>query len=205
VAVVLDNGSPDLENSLNSLIGQVDEVVLVPGPKTDVSKLNAVTITVTITRPVKGILNARLHGLKTALDKGADVILSCDSDTIYHHKYAEEAVECLKSESLVSLVRAGTIIPKKRSMMGDLEVSIFYNFLKLPYDHVLAMKSNIAYRLIKTAEFNYWREDIFSYIIKRAIPYKICRKMIAYVEVPTYHFKNAFDFFKVVESLKSLV
>jgi len=199
-AVVLDNGHPDLEKCLDSLWNQTVpvDIIVVAGPNTDVELAQQYG---KVTRPIKGYLNARIHGFRKA---SSEVILSCDSDTIYHPEYAEAALECLKN---AGLVRAGTVIPKKETPLGKVEILIFYKLLRLPYDHVLAMRKSVADYLVKTVEFKYGREDIFTYVIKRAIPYKLCENMIAFVDVPTYHFRKLVDgdYTTVVEALSSLL
>jgi len=203
VAVVLDNGDPDLEQCLNSLANQTVEtdIIVVAGPKTDWGIAREYG---EVHGPIRGFLNARLFGLNKAVKRGADVILSCDSDTIYHYEYAESAAECLNA-SLV--VRAGTIIPKKDTALGRIEVAIFYKLLRMPYDHILAFRPEAVRALEKTAEFRYHREDVFTYLLLRAFPYTLCDNMIAYVDVPTFHFERLLrgDFGTVVDAVGSIL
>jgi len=185
-AVVLDNGDPDFERCLQSLHDQTIEVdvLVVAGPKTDISLAREYG---TVIGPIKGFLNARLCGLSRAVKEGAAVVLSCDSDTVYHHEYAEAAYECLQK---YPVALAGTVIPKKDSVQGRLEIELIYKLLRFPYEHILALSDVAVNAISRTVEFRYSREDISMYLLLRAIPYTVCKNMIAWVDVPTYHFKK---------------
>ncbi len=200
VAVVLDNGDENLEKCLESLSEQTlqPDIIVVGGDRTKEATEYEVV------KPVRGFLNARLFGLNKAKKAGADIILSCDSDTIYHHEYCEAAAEGLRDNVLV---RAGTIIPKEESPLGNAEVLLFYKLLRLPYDHILAMRKEVVDVLKEQADFTYPREDIFTYVLRAAIPYKIEDRMIAYVDVPTHHFRKIVggDITVLIDAFNSLM
>ncbi len=86
--VCVDNGEPNLEWSIKSLRDQTvrANIVIAAGPKTDVEL--AKSLADYVVGPISGIGRARVTAI---LKYGDDVIVSCDSDTIYDPRYIEYA------------------------------------------------------------------------------------------------------------------
>ena len=84
-----------------------DEIVVAPGPRSNTSDLELLRrIGVRVLEPVDGIGRARVMAI---LSTGADIVVSCDSDSIYDEHYVEEAVKSL--ETGYKAVKAGHIEP----------------------------------------------------------------------------------------------
>jgi glycosyltransferase involved in cell wall biosynthesis len=132
--VVVDNGDPHLSSTVQSLLRQsrkCDEIVLAPGPKTGQATIEDMkALGVRVLDPVEGIGKARV---KAILSTDADIIVSCDSDTLYYESYVEEAVKTLMKG--YRAVKAGTVEPHKWSLGALLELPIA---TLLPYEFGLA-------------------------------------------------------------------
>jgi len=130
--VVVDNGEPQLEACLNSLRDQTvkTRIVVVGGPETDYEL--AKSLADEVYGPIKGIGNARVHGV---LKADSEFILSCDGDTIYYPDYAEQAMNALVEHDFI---KAGTVYPQRKTPLGDLEIKVSYPII--PYEHILAFR-----------------------------------------------------------------
>jgi len=121
--IVVDNGDPHLLNTVQSLLRQTrkcDEIVIAPGPKTDPTILETLkSLGIKALDPVEGIGKARV---KAVLSTDADIIVSCDSDTLYDERYVEEAVKTLVKG--YKAVKAGTVEPHKWSLGALLELPL---------------------------------------------------------------------------------
>jgi len=94
-AVCVDNGEPTLEQCIQSLRNQTVKVrvVVATGPKTNMEL--AKSLADAVIGPFDKIGVARVTAI---LKHGDDVIVSCDSDSIYDPHYVEYALEDLKNE-----------------------------------------------------------------------------------------------------------
>jgi glycosyltransferase involved in cell wall biosynthesis len=121
--IVVDNGDPHLLNTVQSLLRQTwkcDEIVVAPGPKTDPTILETLkNLGIKVLDPVEGIGKARV---KAVLSTDADIIVSCDSDTLYDESYVEEAVKTLVKG--YKAVKAGTVEPYKWSLGALFELPL---------------------------------------------------------------------------------
>ena len=132
VAVVCDNGEPNLANCIASLRRQTVSVrvVMASGPKTDLSL--AGRLADKVYPPISGIGRARVNAI---LKEDVDYIISCDSDCIYDERYIQYAIEDL--ERGAKAVKAGVILPLDPSPLGLLESMISP---LIPYEFALAFK-----------------------------------------------------------------
>jgi hypothetical protein len=97
-----------------------DEIVVAPGPRSNTSDLELLRrIGVRVLEPVDGIGRARVMAI---LSTGADIVVSCDSDSIYDEHYVEEAVKSL--ETGYKAVKAGHIEPIEWSTGAVLELPL---------------------------------------------------------------------------------
>ena len=97
-----------------------DEIVVAPGPRSSPSDLELLRrIGVRVLEPVDGIGRARVRAI---LSTGADIIISCDSDSIYDERYVEEAVKSL--EMGYKAVKAGHVEPIEWSAGAVLELPL---------------------------------------------------------------------------------
>ena len=195
--VLLDNGHPNLEKSLESLINQTVRVPItfVGGPKTNYEVAESLLSDKDkIIRNVKGIWNARVIGIcKT----NAKNIISCDSDTVYFPDYVENAIKALNK---YYWIKAGTLILKKKAdNVIDRVRQIFeVNFMSLSFnplvhDHTLAFRRESFLKLLRYNRYNplKWilmdRCDTSSVVIWNLVPVKKVKEMKAIVEYPTYY------------------
>jgi glycosyltransferase involved in cell wall biosynthesis len=110
-AVMLDNGEPTLARSVESVARQtagVDEIILVTGPKTDWRAVEELSYKyqLRVIGPVGRIGYGRYLGI---LKASGDVVMSCDSDTIYSEDYLEHALGDINRG--FQLVKAGVVYP----------------------------------------------------------------------------------------------
>jgi glycosyltransferase involved in cell wall biosynthesis len=188
-AVVVDNGDRDIFSCIESLLNQtlkLSEIVVVPGPRTPtetVEKLKRIGIKVL--EPVKGIGRARIRGIE---ETKADIVLSCDSDSEYDKRYAEEAVKTLKQH--FKAVKAGTVIPKKWSFWALLELPLA---TILPYEFGLAfwrndLLSTSAPRVAQEVENPLW--DIGPVVAREMMPVAVNPRMVVKTRLPTHAVKH---------------
>jgi len=178
VCVVVDNGDPQLEMSLKSLRDQTikTHIIVVGGPKTDYEL--AKSLADEVYGPIKGIGKARVYGVLRA---DSEFILSCDSDTIYYPDYAEHAMNTLIEHDFV---KAGTVYPQRKSVLGDLEIMVSYPII--PYEHILAFrKSAFIVNGLHIFDYKHPRWDIGVPIMVKMIPVARISEMKAIVNVPT--------------------
>jgi glycosyltransferase involved in cell wall biosynthesis len=130
VAIVVDNGEPFLEKSVESLRNQTTPVsiLIAPGPDTDMEL--AKSLGDLVLKPTSGPGRARVQGILQA--DSDSIILSCDSDSWYYPWYAEEAEKWLK---VFPAVKSGWVEPLEPSTLGWLEAGLC-NIL--PYEFGLA-------------------------------------------------------------------
>ena len=176
--IVVDNGEPQLEASLKSLRDQTvkTHIIVVGGPKTDYEL--AKSLADEVYGPIKGIGKARVYGV---LKADSEFILSCDSDTVYFPDYAEQATYALIEHDFV---KAGTVYPRRKTPLGDLEIAISYPII--PYEHILAFrKSAFIVNDLHTFDYKHPRWDIGVPIVAKLIPVARISEMKAVVNVPT--------------------
>jgi hypothetical protein len=163
-----------------------DEIVVAPGPRSSPSDLELLRrIGVRVLEPVDGIGRARVRAI---LSTGADIIISCDSDSIYDEHYVEEAVKTL--ESGFKAVKAGHIEPLKWSIGAALELPLA---TILPYEFGLAfwrkdfMKTR-AVSLAQEIDNRLW--DIGPVIAVEMQPILVNPRMRVKTRLPTYAVKS---------------
>ena len=122
-AIVVDNGDALLKESLRSLRNQVDEIIVAPGPKTDLGLAN--DLADRLMNPVRGIGLARVRAIQEA--KG-DRVLSCDSDTVYHDGYSECAEQDL---GIFRAVKAGRAYPYEWDPISAVESAIYLSLIHI--------------------------------------------------------------------------
>jgi len=179
-AVLVDNGEPTLLQAILSLRNQTVpvEIVLCPGPNTDVSRVRGLVDKVC--EPKKGIGRARVEGI---LEASSCYIICADSDCIYDSRYAEFAVRNLESGAKV--VKAGTILPLKWDPLAVLESA---TSILIPYEFALAfnrcevLKIGLVEEADKHKDDPRW--DIGPFILMHFIP-AIDHRMIVYTRFPT--------------------
>jgi glycosyltransferase involved in cell wall biosynthesis len=179
-AVLVDNGEPNLLQCILSLRSQTIpvEIVLCPGPKTDVSKVAGLVDKVC--EPKAGIGRARVEGI---LEASSCNIICADSDCVYDSRYAELAVRNLESGAKV--VKAGTILPLKWEPLAAIESAAS---LLIPYEFALAFNrcEVLKVGLVEEADRNGGdpRWDIGPFMLMRFIP-AIDHRMIVYTRFPS--------------------
>jgi glycosyltransferase involved in cell wall biosynthesis len=172
--VCVDNGEPNLEWSIKSLRDQTvsANIVIAAGPKTNIEL--AKSLADYVVGPISGIGRARVTAI---LKYGDDVIVSCDSDTIYDPRYIEYALNDLV---YTNSVRAGTIYPLNPSVEGWFE-ALMTPFI--PYEYALAFKKQyLLSRLPRNWESLGSRWDIGWLLL----PYAIDTRMRLWTRLPTY-------------------
>jgi len=184
VAVVVDNGEPLLERCLQSLSNQSINVriVVAPGPRTDLRV--AEEYADRVLEPVDGIGRARVNAILSVQD---EYILSCDSDTIYHPRYAEVAVNALQ---LFPAVRAGTVLPHEgeETWLGLIEGLL--STKAFCYEFALAFRrSDFLQAGIHLEDYSSPRADIGAYVCSRLMPPPI-PTMVCRTRLPTYYAKR---------------
>jgi len=189
--VCVDNGEPNLEWSVKSLRDQTvgANIVIAAGPKTNIEL--AKSLADYVVGPISGIGRARVTAILkygpisgigrarvTAILKyGDDVIVSCDSDTIYDPHYIEYALNDLRFNNAV---RAGTIYPLNPSIEGWVE-ALLTPFI--PYEYALVFKKQyLISRLPSNWESLGGRCDIGWSLL----PYAIDTRMRLWTRLPTY-------------------
>jgi glycosyltransferase involved in cell wall biosynthesis len=109
--VLVDNGEQLLERSVASIRSQTarpHEVIIAPGPRTDLDL--ARRLADTVLEPCDSIGYARYLGLLRA---SGDVVMLADSDTIYGENYLRYALEDISRG--YQLAKAGTVYPVEPS------------------------------------------------------------------------------------------
>ena len=101
--------NPDIElfkKSVESVIGQVDKIVIVdntPGKCEKLENLKTLpNIEVIYLGDNYGIAYAQNVGIKKALENNADYILLSDQDTVYPPDFVEKMLECFKEEKVAA-------------------------------------------------------------------------------------------------------
>ncbi len=192
-AVLIDNGSKYLEKSLESLVDQTvrPKIVFVGGSRTNYEIVESILSEKDkIIRNVNGIWNARLIGILKSNEK---YILSCDSDTIYHPEYVENAEKSLQKYYWII---AGKIKPLENKLSGKIEIIFFYNLFRLPYAHRLGFRKSSFQKLISISKNKITRKiigdrfDVDFLVSLNIVPVKKINEMICYVSVPTYYFRK---------------
>jgi len=180
---VIDNGEPSLAECIKSLDSQSqppDEVIVCPGPRSDLDLIESLGIKAI--EPNAGIGIARVKGILAA---NGDIIISCDSDTIYDKHYIEYAVEDLKK---AKVVKAGVIQPRNPDPLGALESSLS---LLIPYEFALAFKKTDFMRSgAHLEDYSNPRRDIGYPLLKRFFPFHVDFGMECYSRLPTYGVKQ---------------
>lgn len=163
-----------------------DEIIVAPGPRSDRGALEKLRgIGVKVAEAVDRIGLARV---RAALSTDADIVVSCDSDSIYDEHYVEEAVKTL--ESGFKAVKAGHIEPLKWSIGAALELPLA---TILPYEFGLAfwrkdfMKTR-AVRLAQEIDNRMW--DIGPVIAVEMQPIAINPRMKVKTRLPTHAVKS---------------
>jgi glycosyltransferase involved in cell wall biosynthesis len=190
--IVVDNGDPHLLNTVQSLLRQTrrcDEIVVAPGPKTGAEVLEQLKrLGAKVLDPVEGIGKARV---KAILSTDADIIVSCDSDTLYHERYVEEAVKTLVKG--YKAVKAGAVEPHKWSLGALLELPLA---TLLPYEFGLAfwrtefLKTS-AVRVAQETSNRLW--DIGPIVAREMQPIAVNPRMRLRTRLPTHAVKHLIE------------
>jgi len=182
-AVVVDNGDGILPTCLESLRAQVDEILLCPGPKSQMEKIQSLPVDRVI-RPVEGIGNARVRGIVASR---GNQILSCDSDTVYEDGYAAAAEKALESWDAVM---AGRIRPLDKTRIGSLgwiESSLAW---AIPYEFALGFRRDaFLKRGLHRADYSHPRADIGPQVGWNLFPIPI-PTMSCRTRMPTFYAKR---------------
>jgi glycosyltransferase involved in cell wall biosynthesis len=178
--VLVDNGEPSLERSLLSLRRQSIPVTIIvaSGPKTNLKVARRYADKVM--PPIEGIGKARV---KAVLEAETEYIVSADSDTTYHEKYCEYALDALRKGA--KAVKAGVILP----LEAHDPLAIFESaFSLIPcYEFALSFKKSEALRAGLAEEEAKWtnpRMDIGWFIVTKlnALP---DLRLVCYTRMPT--------------------
>jgi len=186
-AVVVDNGEPLLEKSIESLRDQterVNKIIVVGGDKTDYELARAIADEVY--GPItKSIGDARVCGILKAED---EIILSCDSDTIYPPEYAEICVTELREHEFVKASRAEPVDGYSDNPLRNALIMLeqqFYPFVY--YEHSLAFRKSafLSYGLHEF-EFQCKYQDIgYPLMLTKLVPVIPIEDLMCYTRLPT--------------------
>lgn len=180
-AIFLDNGEPLIEKSVESIVRQVDEVVVASGPKTDLAL--ARRLANVVTEPTPGTGTARVQGI---LASSGDIVLTCDTDTIYSRGYAEAAARQLRR---YSSVMAGRIMPYEDPVPGSLAWIESTAAWAIPYEFALGFKRDALERSgILEKRYTNPRLDIGPWVARRLPPIPVF-SMSCRTRMPTYYAK----------------
>jgi len=184
IAIIVDNGEPLLEKCIESLRNQTERarIIIVGGDKTDYEL--AKSLADEVYGPItSSIGDARVYGVLKA--KG-EIIISCDSDTIYPPNYVETMVKGLEEHDFVKAVTAepadGWSDNPVRNFLILFEQRIYPY---IPYEHSIAFKKQ-AFLNEKLHEINFCmhREDIAIHMMRKMIPV-IPLDIACYTRMPT--------------------
>ena len=181
VAVVVDNGEPLLEECVDSLRNQTVPVriVIAAGPRTDMELARSVADEVV--GPIEGIGRARVEAILRARE---EYVLSCDSDTVYHPSYAEEALKALR---LFPAVKAGTVLPRpgEETWLGLIEGLVVTKLAC--YEFSLAFRRSAFIDAgIHLERYGHPRADIGLYVCRRLLPVPV-PSMVCWTRLPTHY------------------
>ena len=188
-AVCVDNGEPLLERCLQSLKQQSVpiQIIVAAGPKTDLAV--AEKYADKVMKPVAGIGRARVNAIQAA---STPYILSCDSDTEYHERYAEFALEDLKRWRAV---KAGAILPLDESKplaWAETATQLFF-----PYEFALGFRKQAFLDAgIHELGYEHPKNDIGRAVTLRLTP-MIDLRMICRTRFPTYHAELAVEYIPI--------
>ena len=182
-AVVVDNGEPTLIQCLESLLDQTlppNEIILAPGPETPEDVLVEVRkLGVRVLERLEGIGVARVNAV---LRSSNDLIVSCDSDTVYERHYVEYAAEDLLNG--FKLVKAGRILPREINPLALIE-TVFTPLV--PYEFALAFRrSDFLKAKVHLEDYSDPRSDVGFWLSRRFFPPYIDFRMECYTKLPTY-------------------
>ena len=114
--IVVDDGEVTFEECLKSLRNQsVRDIEIIVAPTENTNLEVARKYADIVLEPMRGIGRQRVAAI---LKASSNYIISCDSDSIYDVNYVKYALEDLK---LFPVVKAGTILPLKPSILGYVE------------------------------------------------------------------------------------
>ena len=182
-AIVADNGEATLTECIESLRRQTIpvRVVIAAGPKTDLEL--ARKLADEVYPPIGGIGKARVNAI---LHEEDEIILSCDSDTIYGQNFADIAVQDLK---LLNVVKAGMILPRGDYPKDAVLLAWTEALLNplVPYEFCLAFRRNAFLDAgIHTMDYDSDpRNDIGSGISWRMFPFLSDPRMTVWTRLPT--------------------
>jgi len=183
-AVVVDDGEPYFERSLQSLHSQthqLEEIIVVPGPKGDLEL--AKELADRVLEPTRGIGDARVKGVLAAKSK---YVVSADSDTIYDKRYVEFAVQSL--EEWGNAVRAATILPLEWTPLAVVE-TLFSLVPPYEFSFVFRRKAFLDAG-IHLQPFRGPRDDIGPRVVSRLWP-RLDGRMVCWTRFPSEGAKTA--------------
>jgi len=176
--VLVDNGEPLLEESVRSLRDQterVSEVIICPGPRTDLELAKSLADKVVEAEPVIG--RARVRGV---LNASGDVILSCDADTIYSPNYAELMALALR-DSHAALATPRSL--NRDDPLALLEESVAA-VTPIPYEYALAFRRQSFLNAgIHLKPYRVPRDDIGWHVLFTLLPRR--SPATCYTRMPT--------------------
>ena len=183
----VDDGEELAEESLRSVRDQgVDELVVVPGPRTRLSVVEKYADVVT--EPVSPVGYARYVGLLRASNR---IVAFCDTDTVYGEKYLEHAVEDFSENPGLAVVKAGVVLPHEPSPLGYAESLVMYFVGAWEFgwvvdrDKLLRALGSDDVELLKRP-----RVDFGMLPSVRRLKSLVDRRMVIKTRLPTYFFKN---------------
>jgi glycosyltransferase involved in cell wall biosynthesis len=178
-AVFLDNGEELIEQSVSSISGQVDEVVVASGPKTDLAL--ARRLANVVTEPTGGTGSARVRGIAAS---SGDLVLTCDTDTIYQPGYARAARRALDRHRSVM---AGRIMPYEDPVPGSLAWIESSAAWAIPYEFALGFRRDaLEDSGILSRRYDNPRIDIGPWVARRLPPLPVF-SMRCRTRMPTYY------------------
>jgi glycosyltransferase involved in cell wall biosynthesis len=187
-AVCVDNGEELTRESLESIRGQVDELIVVAGPRSNLELLRELADTVI--GPLGPVGYARYIGLTRA---SGDLVVLCDTDTIYMDGHVEHAIDDFKRFPWLAVVKAGSVEPHKPSLLGYLESAVARVIGAFEYGWVVDRRKLLSAMMARDVEaLKNPRTDIGLVSYKLLLKSLVDHRMRVRTRLPSYYFESYF-------------
>jgi len=188
-ALCVDNGEELARECLESIRSQgVDEVVVVAGPRTNIELVKKYADIVI--GPITPVGWGRYIGLLNTSNK---IVAFCDTDTVYMEGYFKYALEDFEKAPDVVIVKAGTVEPHSKSILGALESTMLWITGAFEYgwvvdkDKLLRVMSRDDVEALKNDKADFGIVTM-RHIVKSIVDHRMRVK----TRLPGYYFKNYF-------------
>jgi glycosyltransferase involved in cell wall biosynthesis len=187
-AVCVDNGEEIARESLESIRGQVGELIVAAGPRSDLDLLRELADVVI--GPLSPVGYARYAGLLKASN---NLVALCDTDTIYMEGYAESAVEDFERLPWLAVVKAGSVEPHRPSPLGYLESAVARVVGAFEYGWVVDKRKLLSVMTPRDVEaLKNPRADVGHAAYKLLHRSLVDHRMRVKTRLPTYYFESYF-------------